>query len=749
MKETDIIDLLQNIAILLAFTMLYENFWLKNEVSKRLWSKIITGLFLGGIGIVLILTPWTLSPGILIDSRSILLSISGLFFGPIPTITAMLLTGFFRVVMGGDGMWMGIAVIISSGTIGLLWRQIRASWRQKNVFIELFAMGVIVYLARLGCAFLLPRLSADIILIIKTTALPLFLLDLPGIILLGFLMLRQSSNFQNRLSILKEITERKRAEESLEESKKTAERYLNVVAEIILSIDTLGNITLLNDSGHQLLGYNPGELIGKNWFKTCLPYEMISEVSSVIEKLKNGDIEKVVNNENVVKTKSGEIRTILWHNTLLKDLDGNITGLISSGEDFTERKKTDRLLLEKNEEYQQINEELSQTNIELIKAKEHAEESDHLKSAFLANMSHEIRTPMNGILGFADLLEDQGFTVEERHEYIKIIKKSGVRMLNIINDLIDISKVESGQMEISNSETNVNEQIEYIYTFFKLEAERKGLQIFFQNGLPVKEAVIETDREKIYAILTNLVKNAIKYSDKGTIEFGYNLKNKYLEFFIKDTGIGIPHDKKEVIFDRFIQADIADTRAFQGAGLGLAISKAYVEMLGGEIWVESESGKGSTFYFTIPYNDELQERNVIENIVPAEETENQIKNLKILIAEDDETSEMLLTKIITQDYKDVLHVKTGVEAVEACLQHPDIDLVLMDIQMPEMNGYEATRQIRQFNKEVIIIAQTAYALYGEKEKALAVGCTDYISKPLSRNFMGDLMIKYFSEKIVP
>jgi len=287
--------------------------------------------------------------------------------------------------------------------------------------------------------------------------------------------------------------------------------------------------------------------------------------------------------------------------------------------------------------------EQKKLTIDLIAAKEKAEESDRLKSAFLANMSHEIRTPMNGILGFADLLKEPELTGEERQEYIGIIEKSGARMLNIINDLIDISKVESGQMEISISETNVNEQIEYIYTFFKPEVERKGLQIFFQNGLPTKEAVIETDREKLYAIFTNLVKNAIKYSVTGTIEFGYTLKDKNLVFFIKDTGIGIPDDKKEVIFDRFIQADISDKKAFQGAGLGLAISKAYVEMLGGKIWVESEEGKGSTFYFTIPYNAEQEEIIVIKNVVSQDEEENQIKNLqlKMEIAEQEKATTAL------------------------------------------------------------------------------------------------------------
>ena len=249
---------------------------------------------------------------------------------------------------------------------------------------------------------------------------------------------------------------------------------------------------------------------------------------------------------------------------------------------------------------------------ELISAKERAEESDRLKSAFLANMSHEIRTPMNGILGFAELLKEPDLTGEQQQEYIRIIEKSGTRMLNIINDIVDISKIESGQMKVSLSETNVNDQIEYLFKFFKTEAESKGIQLFSKCALSVKEAVLLTDREKLYAILTNLIKNAIKYTKSGTIEFGYDFDSvkdkaclvstdKTIEFYVKDTGIGIPTDRQDAIFERFIQADIADKMARQGAGLGLAISRAYVQMLGGKIWVDSEDGKGSTFYFVLPY----------------------------------------------------------------------------------------------------------------------------------------------------
>jgi PAS domain S-box-containing protein len=393
--------------------------------------------------------------------------------------------------------------------------------------------------------------------------------------------------------------------------------------------------------------------------------------------------------------------------------------------------------------------ELKKTEQELLKAKEKAEESDRLKSAFLANMSHEIRTPMNGILGFADLLKTPGLTGKEQQRYIEIIEKSGTRMLNIINDIVDISKIEAGQMELHVMESNINKQIGYIYTFFKSEAEAKGINLFFKNPLLAKEAIIKTDGEKLYAILTNLVKNALKFTHKGSIELGYDLAVTnnhvtFLKFYVKDTGIGIPEDRLEAIFERFIQADIADEMAYQGAGLGLAISKAYVEMLGGKIWVESELGKGSTFYFTLPYKTEPEKKSIDGQHAPSEKNNN-IRKLKTLIVEDDEVSGMLIEITAKMFSEEILKARTGVEAVEACRNNPEIDLVLMDIRMPEMNGYDAVGKIREFNKEVIIIAQTAHGLAGDREKAIKSGCNDYISKPVNKNELLGLIEKYFGK----
>jgi signal transduction histidine kinase len=260
-------------------------------------------------------------------------------------------------------------------------------------------------------------------------------------------------------------------------------------------------------------------------------------------------------------------------------------------------------------------EEVDRRTQELIIAKEKAEESDRLKSAFLANMSHEIRTPMNGILGFSSLLSEPGLAGEDQQKYIDIIQKSGARMLSTINEVLDISKIESGQMEVALKDTNINEQIGYVYNLLKPDADSKGIILSATLSWPDNEAIIHTDAEKLYAILTNLVKNAVKFTDKGSIEIGYTIEPGELEsylhrdldtnplqlkFYVKDTGIGIPADRQKAIFERFMQADILDLQARQGAGLGLSIAKAFVEMLQGRIWVDSQPGQGTVFYFTLP-----------------------------------------------------------------------------------------------------------------------------------------------------
>jgi len=527
------------------------------------------------------------------------------------------------------------------------------------------------------------------------------------------------------LGIYENITEQKTAQEALQES----ELRFRVLAESspvgIFTTDAKGTTTYVNQRWCEIAKLSFDEAIGDGWLKAIHP----DDKDNLVHNWKQTTLVSTGSKaEYRFIHPNGSVAWVIGQAVPKRSEKGCVTGYIGTITDITERKEMEA---------------------RLILSKEKAEESDRLKSAFLANMSHEIRTPMNGILGFAELLKEPDLTGEQQQDYIEIIEKSGARMLNIINDIVDISKIESGQMKVLLKETNVNEQLEFIYKLFYREIEQKGLHFSIKKSLSLPEAIIETDREKLYAILTNLVKNAVKYTDRGSIEFGYDLVETRhalsLQFFVKDTGIGIPKDRQETIFERFMQADIVDKMARQGAGLGLAISKAYVEMLGGKIGVESEEGKGSTFFFTIPYLTESKEEINIEHEVLTPIEENQMKKLKILIAEDDESSSQLISIVVRKFAGEIIHARTGIEAVEACRNNPNIDLILMDIQMPEMDGYEATWQIRQFNTDVIIIAQTAYALSGDKEKAIAAGCNDYVSKPIKTENLLNMVRKYIKQ----
>lgn len=364
-------------------------------------------------------------------------------------------------------------------------------------------------------------------------------------------------------------------------------------------------------------------------------------------------------------------------------------------------------------------------------AKDRAEESDRLKSAFLANMSHEIRTPMNGILGFTDLLKEPELSGEQQQAFIEIIQKSGERMLNTIGDIINISKIESGSEEVRPVDLNLTAFLNDIRLFFLPETNSKGLELNLVTDKSNSSVILFTDPDKLNSILTNLIKNAIKFTHKGNITFGYFYKENSIEFYVRDTGMGIPENRQKAIFERFVQADIADSRVFEGSGLGLSISKSYTEMLNGTILLESEEGIGTSFVITLPLNNQhnLQQPTIVEFGGPSVPVD---KKLKILIAEDDEVSVSLLKLYIKKIANEIIIAANGREAIELARNHPDIDLILMDIKMPEIDGFEATEKIREFNPGIKIIAQTAFALPDDNRKAFEVGCNDFLTKPIPK-----------------
>ena len=351
---------------------------------------------------------------------------------------------------------------------------------------------------------------------------------------------------------------------------------------------------------------------------------------------------------------------------------------------------------------------------------------------------------MNGIIGFTDLLKEQKLTGNDKNKYINIIKKSGERMLNTINDLIEISQIESKTMDVDNDDVNVNDLMNSFFYQYNAEAESKGLKLNFHKGLPDSKALIESDGKKLNTIFCNLLKNAIKYTYTGEIEYGYTVNNNMIEFYVKDTGIGIESGRHEIIFDRFVQADMSMTKPYEGAGLGLSIARAYVDMLGGNIWLESEPEKGTKFYFTIPHirkSFDFYEKIVSETTVVENEL---LKNLTVLVAEDDSIGKLYISELLNGSCKDLIFASDGPEALQLFKNNREkIDIVLMDIKMPGMNGYQTTQKMKEINRHVFIIAQTAYALLGDREKAFASGCDYYLAKPYSKTQLLEAVKRYY------
>ena len=529
------------------------------------------------------------------------------------------------------------------------------------------------------------------------------------------------SNKTILFSIIHDITDRRNAEEKL---KDIFQRLLLATSSGKLGVwewNVNDNILIWDDRMYELYSLEKDTFLNNidAWFSSIHPEDK-QRINVEFNSALNGDIE--FNSIFRILHPDSTVLYIEAHGAVIRDVDGKATRMIGIHKDITDKKLAE---------------------FELEKAKEKAEESDRLKSAFLANMSHEIRTPMNGILGFADLLKMGDLTIETQEEYIDMINESGVRMLNIINDIVDISKIESGLMKLDIKESDIIKQLEYIYTFFKKEAEDKNIKLILSQELQLNESIINTDREKVFAILINLVKNAIKYSHKGSIVFGCKKKEQSLEFFVQDTGVGIKKDQQVAIFDRFIQAYTEDGITRQGTGLGLSITKAYVEMMGGKIWVESQEGVGSKFYFTLPCNIQIEKQEINKDLIIANNENIHHCKLKILIVDDDKVSLKLLSKLLEPYGKEILTAESGTAAIVISKKRSDIDLILMDVEMPGILGYEAVKLIRMFNKNVIIIAQTAFSFSDEHQKAIDSGCDGFISKPIKREDLIQLIQKNF------
>jgi PAS domain S-box-containing protein len=415
-------------------------------------------------------------------------------------------------------------------------------------------------------------------------------------------------------------------------------------------------------------------------------------------------------------------RWVLTTKMPLRNAKGNIIGTFGMSRDITKLKEAEE---------------------ELIKAKEKAEESDHLKTAFLQNISHEIRTPLNAIIGFSSFLGNPELTTAKRKEFINIINISNDQLLSIISGIIALATLESGQEQIEEKKTDINLILLNVYEQFLLNPISPEVTFSYHTALSDELAIVYTDPVKLMQILVNLVGNALKFTHKGYVRFGYTLVEGGLQFFVEDTGIGIPEKMNKIIFERFRQVDNSATRKYGGTGLGLALSKGYIELLGGNIKLTSQPGKGSVFFFTLPYKQVIKTKTAVKTDSGVSKIA-LLQNKTILVAEDETNNFLLVYEFLNTLKLNVIRVENGLEAVNISEAGNLPDLILMDIKMPVMDGIEATKKIKKRYPGLPIIALTAYTLENDKKRMFESGCDDYLEKPVQYQLLLDKLLKYLT-----
>ena len=539
-----ILSLIHNIALLLTVSMLTDFFWKKEEVLNPIQNKIFIGLMLGVIVIIIMLTPWIFLPGVIFDTRSVLLGVSGFFFGWIPALIAAVFAITYRIILGGEGVYMGIAVIVFSTGIGVLWRQIKSDWLTKRNLLELYLLGLVIHFVMVGCIVFLPadrRME-----VFRNIALPVLLIY-PVFTLLFGVVLRNRKRIWGTKRALRESEDRFRV---FFEN--------NSAPTAIIEDDT--TLSTVNEAFCRMTGYEKEEIIGTSWTRQIVP-EDLERLVTLNQARHSGQKDVPVKYEFSYLTKSGERRQTQISIADLRELNRKI----ASFTDLTEIKLTEK---------------------QLIKAKESAEQSDRLKSSFLASMSHELRTPLNAIIGFSDMLTLDNDKVD-MEKFGTIINQNGVQLLAIIESIFELALLQSKNAKMDVSFFTCDELFHQLSQTLAVELKNKKKNYLETEYLHIPfmpSPLLNCDKTKLMQLMANLLNNAIKYTERGKIEYGYLINNKNILFFVRDTGIGIPNDKLDIIFEKFRQVDDSHTRLYGGVGLGLSICKEIATMLNGKLW---------------------------------------------------------------------------------------------------------------------------------------------------------------------
>lgn len=555
----------------------------------------------------------------------------------------------------------------------------------------------------------------------------------PRTILLKLFINKAHNNTTKAILATIDITEKKIAEEALIESENKFRLSFEASAVGMVIVDKNKKFIAVNQTFCKIIESTENELLQKSFMDITHPNDII--ISR--RQFKKGiDSKTPFTLEKRYITSKGNTRWGLTTVSPIFDNKNQLLYVIAHIQDITESKEIEQKLIESKNNYEALAEEYKNQNEELLDAIEIAEKSDKLKSEFLQNLSHEIRTPMNAIIGFSDFLDLNSITPDKRKQYINIIKSSGNQLLRIIDDILEISALETNHVQLINTEFNLNSLLTELFTIFQPQAKKQNLALYLHKGLHDDDSIIVSDESKLRKITSNLIENSLKFTKEGSIEIGYHRNEKDIELYVKDTGIGISINRHDKIFERFSQAEGEISKKTGGLGLGLSIVRENVKLLGGTIKLSSNPGEGSKFSINIP--DCIVSVNSSYSSIT-----NEKKEYNILIAEDEELNYFYFESLMEEiaPYCNLIHAKNGLEAIELCINN-DFDLVLMDIKMPEMNGYEATVEIKKHKPHLNVIAQTAYSTAEDKAKAKLAGCVDFLSKPISMVTVQKILDKF-------
>ncbi len=557
--------------------------------------------------------------------------------------------------------------------------------------------------------------------------------------------------------------QKNKAEEDIRNERILLRTLINNLPDCIYIKNTDGCRIVSNSTDLSLLGYKTEEEVLD---KT----EMILHPDNIGRMKYNDDMSilrtgnAVINREEELIDKNGKQHWMLTSKVPIRNEKGEITGIVGLGHDITDRKKSEFALMESerslkkqiqeyqvlNKEYLSLNDELRKSyeqiqriNSELIVARNRAEESDKLKSSFLANMSHEIRTPLNAILGFSQYLKGENLEKDKTDQYVDIIESSGKQLLTIINDILDISHIEAGQLIMTEEIVNINHLCNELHNQFSELLENRQISLIVDTKSIPDNLNILTDKNRLRQVLCNLLDNAMKFTSEGMIHFGCKMDHEFLEFYVKDSGIGIAPENHNMVFKPFRQVETTDIRNYMGNGLGLSISKALVEKMGGNMFFTSALGQGSSFRFRIPCR--IPQKSTWEPTEGKSVSKDKNWNKHIvLVVEDEVYNYSYLEALLSSTHVQILHAWNGEEAVQMVKDNPNIALVLMDIRMPIMDGYTATGKIKKMRPDLPVIAQTAFAFSEDKEKAMKVGFDNYITKPSPKKMIVDVLEGYLN-----